>query len=74
MKDCPACAGPAEIRKDCATCLGEMTVTQEVFDNFMQNLAKVEAINEFWINVQENMWKAGNFRFEANGEVFEISE
>ena len=36
MKTCPACAGPAALGGDCATCDGITEVTQEVYDAFIK--------------------------------------
>jgi hypothetical protein len=72
MIKCPACAGPAEIRVGCETCKGLMEVTRETFDAFMLQRAKQDRAIEFWNKVQEFMYQTGSFKFEANGEVFEI--
>lgn len=74
MIECPACAGPAEGRRTCATCNGEMKVTQEVFDAFMIQKQKLEKESVFWNSVQNFAYQEGTFRFEANGEVFEFSK
>ena len=72
MINCPACAGPAEQRQNCATCNGNMEVTQEVFDIFMVKKNKQEQAQIFWGNVQGYMYQTGKFKFEANEEVFEL--
>ena len=72
MLECPACAGPAEVRAYCATCNGTMEVTQQVFDNFIISQKRQEEVFEFWNKVQEFMYQDGNFKFEANGELYEI--
>ena len=74
MIDCPACAGPAEIRQGCETCHGSTEVTQQVFDAFVIKKAKDDEIFEFWTKIQSLMYQSGNFRLEANGEVFELSQ
>lgn len=73
MIECPACAGPIEVRASCDTCKGATEVTQEVFDAFMVAKAKQDEINAFWFKVQEFMYQDGAFKFEANGELYEIS-
>ena len=45
--NCPACAGPEDARKTCATCNGKMEVFQEVFDIFTENQQKQENLNTF---------------------------
>jgi hypothetical protein len=74
MIECPACAGPAEVRQGCATCDGIMEVTQEVFDAFMLQKAELDKVIDFWNKVQEFMYQDGEFTFEANGEVFQIGK
>jgi len=74
MLDCPACAGPAEVRQSCETCHGKMEVTQEVFDIFMIKKAKDAEMFEFWNQVQSHMYQPGVFKFEANGQTFELSQ
>jgi hypothetical protein len=74
MKECPACAGPAEVRKTCATCKGNMEVTQEVIDQFMLEKNKQEDAHIFWGKVQEYMYQVGNFKFEANEKIFELKK
>jgi (p)ppGpp synthase/HD superfamily hydrolase len=74
MIDCPACAGPAEVRQGCETCHGKMKVTQGVFDAFMAKKAKQDEMFEFWNQVQSHMYRSGVFKFEANGEVFELNQ
>jgi hypothetical protein len=73
MIECPACAGPAALGGNCATCNGTTEITQEVFDAFMVKKATQEEAQLFWSKVQEYMYQTGRFRFEANEEIFEIN-
>lgn len=72
MINCPACAGPEEVRVNCATCEGAMEVSQDVFDTFMVQKAEQEKTNEFWNVVQEFMYKPGDYVFMAEDYVFEL--
>lgn len=72
MIDCPACAGPAEVRVGCNTCGGATEVTQQVYDDFIIAKAKQDEVNAFWARVQEFLYQDGTFKFEANGELYEI--
>lgn len=72
MVECPACAGPAEVRVSCATCNGIMEVAQEVSDAFIIEKEHQEKVFDFWNKVQEYMFQDGSFTFEANGESFSI--
>ena len=74
MIDCPACDGPVETRKTCATCNGELLISQEVFDDFMEKQAVVQREINFWMAIQQRAYTGGTFRFEADGEVFEFSK
>jgi hypothetical protein len=53
MIDCPACAGPVEQRLDCATCNGNLEVTQEIYDSFLAQKEKKERFFEFISAVNE---------------------
>jgi hypothetical protein len=48
-------------------------VTQEIFDAFMVKKAKQNEMFEFWNKVQSHMYQEGIFRFEADGEAFELN-
>jgi len=69
--ECPACAGPDNA--GCLTCEGTSEVTREVFDAFILTKVKQDEMFEFWNRVQSHMYQEGTFRFEANGEVFELN-
>jgi hypothetical protein len=73
MKECPACAGPTEARKTCATCNGKIEVTQQVFDSFMVDKARQQQAQEFWSKVQEYTYQTGKFKFQAGEDVFELN-
>ena len=68
--NCPACSGPDNA--DCATCLGTSKVTQQAFNSFMAQKTRLEESQIFWDRVQKHINQAGKFRFEANGQVFEL--
>lgn len=49
MIECPACAGPVEVRVGCATCGGTTKVTQEVADAFIVVRDKQDQLSEFML-------------------------
>jgi hypothetical protein len=51
-----------------------MQVTQEVFDAFITKKAEHDEMLEFWNQIQRYIYRPGLFRFEANGEVFELNQ
>ena len=55
MIECPACAGPVDQRLDCATCNGNLEVTQEVYDAFMALKEKQERLFDFASEVNEKI-------------------
>ena len=55
MIECPACAGPIDQRLDCATCNGNLEVTQEVYDAFVARKEKQERFFGFVFEVDEKI-------------------
>jgi hypothetical protein len=75
MVECPACAGPAEIRVDCYTCKGKTLVAQEIYDSFMIAKSKQDALNEFYSKLFEYPLEInGSYTFVFNDTVYGYSD
>jgi hypothetical protein len=72
--NCPACAGPDEARKTCATCQGIMKVSQETYDTFIQNQQKQNSLQEFVSKVQSfDQDIAGEYLFDDGNMIYQYS-
>ena len=58
MVDCPACAGPAALGGECATCNGITEVTQEVYDAFLADKALREELYELQRAITDVVYSA----------------